>query len=242
MRGEELESFKGCQEYRQWIESPSASLLVLSAYNNPSLSDDSGVCWMSRLGLNLIEELRQNDETVAIDSDNASDSIIYAFYRVPHLWPKLPDDFFSKLLPQLLRKKPRALRDKKEYNKLRAQLDTFYTKPFTTHGVKMADFKADIMKKIALRIISLFDESDTVYIIVDSADYHPIGNRPKLDHRKGLIRLFAEMVQSARAKLRILVVVNGRQWEVQGDEIDFGIEMKDRVIIHRVEQARVDSE
>lgn len=61
----------------------------------------------------------------------------------------------------------------------------------------------------------------------------------RFDHRKALIRVLVAMVQRARAKLRILAVVSASSWQVQEYEDELGITMKERVIIHRAEQARV---
>lgn len=228
MRGEELELFKGCQDYQRWIGSPSASLLVLSAYNHSIIDYGNKFCWMSPLAMDLIEGLRQTD------SASASASNIYAYCVIPYSGLHLYHDVLPSLLLQLLRKKPQALKDRKKYNELRAQLSMFQSPPAGTDDPD--EFKADTMKKIALQIISLFDESDTVYIIVDRADRCDRVRPKKFDHRKALIRVLVAMVQTARAKLRILAVVSGYGWQVQEYADEFGITMKDRVIIHRAEQ------
>ena len=247
MRWGELESFKGCPEYRRWIESPSASLLVISAYNHDSISDSNTFCWMSPLALDLIDRLRKKDHTVATDGDNESESEsesdsddVYAYQVIPQEGLNLYDDVLPKLLLQLLRRTPYVLKDKREYRELQAQLATFHSPPSETADPD--DFKADIMKKIAMRIIKLFKEFETVYIIVDRVDRCNMVRPRKIDHRKALIRFLVELVQTARAKLRILAVVDGGSWQLPEDKDDLGIKMDDRVITHRVEQARVSDE
>ena len=86
------------------------------------------------------------------------------------------------------------------------------------------------LHKVALRVIDLFDESETVYIIVDRADRTRDGG--KTDHRKALLKAFVKMVEAARSKLRVFVLISGNNWQVEKHQD----EMKDRLIIHKATQ------
>ena len=90
------------------------------------------------------------------------------------------------------------------------------------------------LHKVALRVIDLFDESETVYIIVDRADRTRDGG--KTDHRKALLKAFVKMVEAARSKLRVLVLISGNNWQVEKHQDELGEKMKDRLIIHTATQ------
>ena len=236
MHGQELESFKHCQDYQRWIRSPSASLLILSGYNNECILDSNKYCWVSPVAINLIEDLLC--QTANSDA-SAGGSNIYAYCVIPSRGGDLYQEILPSILLQLLRKKSHALRDDKEYGELRAELFMLQSpSPSTSSAEKenKDELRASIMQKIALRVIkNLFDESDTVYIIVDRTDRCNVVKN-QTDHRKALLQVLVAMVQAARATIRVLAVVDGRSWNVHKYEDELGITMKDRVIFHAREQ------
>lgn len=236
MQGQELESFKHCQDYQQWIRSPSASLLILSGYNNECILASNQYCWMSPVAINFIEDLL--GQTANSDA-SAGGGNIYAYCVIPSRGADLYQEILPSILIQLLRKKSHALRDEKEYGELRAELSMLQAPSHSTSSAEKAskdETRAVTMQKIALRVIkNLFDESDTVYIIVDRVDRCNVVKN-NTNHRKALLQVLVAMVQAARTKLRVLAVVNGLSWNVQKYEDELGITMKDRVIFHTKKQ------
>lgn len=83
-------------------------------------------------------------------------------------------------------------------------------------------------------VIDLYDESETLYIVVDRADR--CRDPRKADHRKPLLKIFVQMVQAARCKLRILTVINGHSWRVESYRDELGVQMMERFVLCTEEQ------
>ncbi|MCJ1244750.1 hypothetical protein MMC30_001950 [Trapelia coarctata] len=222
MHGPELDSFQGSKDYRSWIQSEHSCLLILSGCNNESISHIDH-CWLSPIALAGVKDLRQQGS-----------SPIYANYVFPREG-KLLYNVLPILLLQLLRQKRHALRDEKQYAELCTELRKLQQDKDLTDkdGVPEYD-RIDALEKVALRVISFFDKSETVYIIVDRADRcRDVG---KVDHRKALLKAFVKMVEAARSKLKILTVIDGNSWRMESHRDELGERMKERVIAHTAEQ------
>lgn len=226
MRGHELELFKGCKDYQSWIKSERSCLLILSGYNNQSILDVDQ-CWLSPVAMAKLEELSQQDGHP-----------IYAYYVHPQR-----GELLSQVLPvillQLLRRKSHALRDKRQHAELCAELrklqkyEELCKRTDKEHEMDEDD-KISALHKVAVRVINFFEESETVYIIVDRADRCRGGG--KADHRKALLKALVKMVEAARSKLRVLAVINGHSWRVEEHQDELGETMKERIIVHTAHQ------
>lgn len=221
MQGEELELFRRQPVYQRWIKSPQQCLLILSGKNNESISEIDE-CWMSPVATAMIKDLGQECRRS-----------IYAYSILPQPG-KLVYDVLPAILLQLLRQKISALRDEKQYAELRSELQKLpdcvkLSKSDKTYEDKMLA----TLHKVALRVINFFDESDSLYIIVDRVDR--CRDWKKVDHRKMLLECLVKLVEGARCKLRVLAVINGYSWPVEKYP-DIGRNVKDRVITHAVEQ------
>ena len=215
MRGQELDSFRACEDYRFWRNSEHSCLLILSGYNNISIL---GVhqCWLSPIASALVKDFGQQEIRP-----------LYAYFALAQNG-KLVYDVVPVILLQLLRQKSGALRDEQRHAELRTQLRKFHQR-----GMDEGD-RVSAMERVALRVIDFFDESEILYIIVDRADRC---RDPKtVDHRKALLRIFIKMVEVARCKLKILTVTDGYSWCVENYRDELGAKMKDRIIIHTAEQ------
>ncbi|MCJ1266406.1 hypothetical protein MMC22_006291 [Lobaria immixta] len=221
MRGQRLDSFKACEEYKSWIESEHSCLLILSGKNNETLVR-SDRFWLSPVAMAMIAGF------------GLPPSQLMSYYVFP---PKgeLLYRSFSVILLQLLRQKSQVLRKKSQTNELRAEL---YELQEHEHGDKKAMKKKDerlsAFQKVALRVIGFFDETETVYVILDRADR--CCDWKELDHRKPLLKVLVKMVEAARCKLRVLVVINGSQWNVEKRRDELGEKIKGRVILYTAEQ------
>lgn len=223
MRGSRLDSFKSCKDYQSWITSEKSCLLILSGYNNESIAY-LDQCWLSPVAMAMITDLSQNFS-----------GPIYAYYIFPQQG-ELLYHALSVILLQLLRQKSQALANETQGGELRTELcelqkyEQAGKNPTETEGKRLSAFD-----KVILRVISFFDESETVHIILDRAD-RCCDLKREIDHRKALLQALVKMVEAARFKLKVLVVINAIQWRVETRQDELEVKMKERVIIHTREQ------
>ena len=212
MRGPELKFFEASADYQQWRSSERSCLLILSGYNNISIIGGYQ-CWLSPIAVAAVKDFGQQ--------------AIHAYYALPQNG-KLLDGVVSVILLQLLRQKSRALRDEHRHAELRTDL-----RKLRQREMDEGD-RVSAMERVALRVIDLFDESETLYIVVDRADRC---RDPKtVDHRKILLKVLVKMVEAARCKLRVLTVIDGYSWRMEDHRDELGSKMKDRFIVHTAEQ------
>ena len=214
MRGSKLDSFRASEDYQSWVHSERSCLLILSGYNNISLEVDQ--CWLSPIAAAAVKDFDQQDI-----------SPLYAYYALPRKG-KLLYDVVAVVLLQLLRRKSGTLRNERRHAELRTELGKFQQT-----GTDEDD-KVLAMERVALRVIDFFEESETLYIVIDRADRC---RDPKaVDHRKALLRIFVKIVEAARCTLRVLTVIDGHSWRVENYRDELGAKMDDRVIVHTEEQ------
>lgn len=145
---------------------------------------------------------------------------------------------FPPSSPNASTAKKNALNDDKEYYELEAELSKFQSLPTSTSlpaNTTRDELKASL-QRLALQVISLFDESDVLYYMLDRVHPSKSVKPNELDHR-ALLEVLVAMVQTARAKLRVLVVVNGWNWNGRNYEDELGITMKNRILIHERRQS-----
>ena len=215
MRGSKLDSFKASEDYQSWANSERSCLLILSGYNNISILEVRQ-CWLSPIAAAAVKDCDQQDTNP-----------IYAYFALPQKG-KLLYDVVAIILLQLLRRKSDSLRNERRHAELRTELGRFQQT-----GADEDD-KILAMERVALRVIDFFEESESLYIVVDRADRC---RDPKaVDHRKALLRIFIKMIEAARCKLRVLTVIDGHSWSVENHRDELGAKMDDRVIMHTEEQ------
>ena len=219
MRGSKLESFRASEDYQSWTNSERSCLLILSGYNNISILQVDQ-CWLSPVAAAAVKGFDQQDTDP-----------IYAYFALPQRG-KLLYDVVAVVLLQLLRRKSSTLRNERRYAELRTELGRFQQT-----GAE-EDNKVLAMERVALRMIDFFEESETLYIVVDRADR--CRDPRVVDHRKVLLRIFVKMVEAARCKLRVLIVIDGHSWRVEDYRDELGAKMDDRVIVHMEEQETKD--
>ena len=92
-------------------------------------------------------------------------------------------------------------------SELKAELSELQRyKELSRKNEKYENNRVTAVHKVTLQVINLFNESETVYIIVNRADR--CQNWTKFDHCKVLLEGLAKMVKAARCKLRVLIVIN----------------------------------
>ena len=223
MRGARLDSFKTCNDYQSWINSEHSSLLILSGYNNNSI-DYLDQCWLSPVAVDMIMDLMDNPNHP-----------IYSYY-VFRPQSSLLYRPLSVILLQLLRQKRQVLRNKSQSDELRAELDDL--QKYEHKGKSAEDERLFALHKVALRVVGFFDESETVYVVLDRLD-QCCDLKMRVDHRKLLLKALVRMVEGARCKLRVLVVINGYQWSVEQRRDELEEKVKGRIIVHTAEQENI---
>lgn len=216
MRGPELDNFRASEDFQRWEKSERSCLLILSGSNDISILGAYS-CWLSPIATAAVKDFSQRNPCP-----------LYAYYALPQNG-KLLHEVVSVILLQLLRQKSDSLRDEQRHAELRTELGRFHQR-----GINEGD-RVLAMERVALRVIDFFDESETLYIVVDRADR--CRDSKTVDHRKNLLRIFIKMVEAARCKLRILTVTDGHSWRVERYQDELGAKMKDRVILHTAEQS-----
>jgi hypothetical protein len=91
--------------------------------------------------------------------------------------------------------------------------------------------RIETVQKFAVHVVNLFEEPETVYIIVDRVERR-IDSRKGADHRKVLLKALVGMVEGAKCNLKILAIINGYDWRVEERRDEFGTVKKGTVIIH----------
>ena len=210
MRGSNFHAFRTDKDYQLWNNSERSCLLVISGYNDDSITL-ACQCWASPIAARMVE-----------DFDRQELCPFYAYYAMAQNG-KLLHDILSVILIQLLRQKSSALRDEQRYSELRTKLGNLRQVEMNDKG------RVEAMEKVAVRVVDFFDESETVYIIVDRADR--CRDLQKADHRKALLKVFVKMVEEARCRLKILVVMDGRSWPVERYRDDVGVKMEERFVV-----------
>lgn len=220
MRGRRFDLFKSCNDYQSWINSEHSSLMILSGYNNKSIVH-LDQCWLSPVAVAMIMDLRLN-----------SSHPIYDYYIFNPQGSSLYRPL-SVILLQLLRQNYQALRNKSQSDELRAEL--YELQKYEHKDMTAKDERLSAFHKVALRVVGLFDESETVYVVLDRLD-RCCDLKKRVDHRKPLLKTLVRMVEAARCKLRVLVVINGYQWSVEQRRDELEEKVKGRIIVHTAEQ------
>ncbi|KAL4800786.1 hypothetical protein BDV19DRAFT_352147 [Aspergillus venezuelensis] len=221
LRGPRLDEFLAHGVYQEWTASKQPRLLILDGRNSGGISTQ---CWLSWVAISTIERLR-----------NSSDQYAYAYYIVPQqgasLYQVLPT-----ILLQLMTQKKDMLRVGKQRDALRAELYKYQESAMTKSANMMgSDRQTDVLHDIARRVVEFFNESETLYIIIDRVDR--CCDYRNFDHRKSLMDGLVRMVNVARCKLKILSVSESSGWSIEHHRDELGILAMDRVVVHTKHQS-----
>ena len=210
MRGPELDSFRASREFQSWRESEQSCLLILAGYNDISINHVNQ-CWLSPVAAAVVEDL-----------DQQAVHPIYAYSDLTKNG-RLLYEVVSTILLQLLRQKSATLRDEDRYAELRTELNKLNQTARDQYETVSA------IERVALRVLDFFNESETLYIVIDRADRC---RDPKVaDHRKILLRLLVKVVEATRCKLKILTIVDGRSWPVESYQDELEAKKMERLVI-----------
>jgi hypothetical protein len=219
MREARLLTFEGSPDYRSWIDSTQSRLLILSGRNEEG-HWNADYCWLSPIAVNWIIRLQ-----------HPASAGVLAYFLLQRRELSV-HDVLPPILLQLLRQKGQALRDEKQYMELLVDLRKYKVLHLETNKKSEYDKSLLALQELATRVIHLFDESETPYIIVDRVD------RCSGSHRKGLLKILVGMTEAARCNLKVLVVSNTYDWQVERYGDEFGETKKGTVIVQTEVQRR----
>lgn len=226
MQGLQLEMFKANKKVQFWQSSPHSQMLLLEGYNHHSMWS-SRECWLSPFAVDLIAGMGKTGQADP-----------HAFYvlglRELELYPQV----LSSIIIQLLMQNRQALRNEAQYAELRAEINEYHEA--TEAGDKKHEEQENkdkalrLLEKVALRVLNIFEPTQTVWIIIDRVDRCRL--RSGFNHQKKLLKTLVHLVEKSKGKVRVLAVVNGHDWKVGEYDDELGQRKEGSVILHTVEQ------
>lgn len=214
--------------FRQWLDSARSQVFVLNGINE---DDRATYCWLSPVALKLIAdksslEATQEPTDICIshilslrDEDNSFSLVIRSLiYRI-----------LFKNKNRLGREEVEALdREVAVYSRLSADDAEMYQ-------------LQEVLTKILVQSLALFDPKTTVWMILDRADQchtsrASITPGRKDQQRKALLKSLVHAAENTGLVLKVLLVVNNADWRVEKHGDDLGQEKSDSLVIARFEE------
>ncbi|EXJ83922.1 hypothetical protein A1O1_07551 [Capronia coronata CBS 617.96] len=185
-----------------WEATGQSQLLLLVGVNNENVAQGKRYNWISPLALDIADRF-------ASANGLAAPIALYVFR--PDYWSRSSiHTALSVVLLQLLRHRQTALgqgfSDHREG--LMAAVHRFAAAQTSEDENDEDDGKIDALRDLAVRVVSLYDDNTTVYIVLDRVDMC----RDR-DHYE-LIRILSTVIQKARCTIKVLAVADPAGWKV----------------------------
>lgn len=215
-----LASITNHQTFQQWRTSTGSCILLLIGRNRVIQARN---CWLSPVALDFTDEDKMS---------KPQDPCVFYI-----LGAQTADDTFdhvaSSLIYRLLSKNRDVLRNEIQHAELQAELENYENARSEPHIVQ------ELLGKVALRVLNMFDPSMTVWIILDRLDQCR-GQGPRNLHRKTLLKFLARLVEdrNLRVRVRVLAVVNGVDWRPEEQQDEIGQTEHDSIVFWTLEQAQ----
>lgn len=223
-----LNQVKEHPTFVSWEASSTSRILILAGVNDVI---QAAHCWLSPVALGFILELSR-----VIPRDPL------AFYV---LGTREEEDTFQQVLSfiilRLLELNRETLREQGKCDEFFAALDIYAEvagEPIVGDRSHVRSMQ-DRLVKVASATLSMFDPSKTVWIVLDRLDQCRFTEEPPSNfHRKALLKALVKLVEDdgIKTKLRILIVVNAWDWQVEVDELDMDRTKGDRLILKTFRQ------
>lgn len=228
--GDRLSEVERGLPYTTWRDSPKPSVLVLAGLNQVMQGSH---CWLSPIAIRLVRKLEkaQPPELFAyqlIGERDTCDTLEY---------------ILTSIVYRLLVRHRDVLRNQTEYDRFRFALQG-YKRAKAAEGATLYGIHREL-GKVVLGALNMFEPGRTVWIILDRLDKcervamaarDRDRKRERRDLLKALVRLAED--QSLKVNLRVLVVVNSRDWNMDGNTSDdFGhVEGSNTLVLERIPQ------
>ncbi|KAK6824614.1 hypothetical protein PG987_012108 [Apiospora arundinis] len=211
--------------YRSWKESLRSRVLVLAGRNQVIQASH---CWLSPMGIGLVRQLNE-----------ASPPELYTFHMVGE---RGMDDTYehtlSTLVYRLLSQHRHILRNQAAYDQLWTALQGYRSLRANEHSAKHVLHRE--LKHVALTALNMFDSDKTIWIILDRLDQCQNAMESRNYHRKAILKSLVSLVEDKELKvrLRVLVVVNSLDWNVEEQKDEFGQTEDGSLVIQTISQTR----
>lgn len=203
-------------DFKAWLQSTDSSILLLTGYNHTSIDNSSNHCWVSHVAYHMFESVCKLGHCNPL-----------AFHIIGLQKDERLAQIILRILLQLLRSTPESLRDGKQYSELQAEIEEY--RQSDEDGI------VGSLRRIAVRVLNLFNSSEAVWIILDRVDRccHPRTNN---NHRNAFMQFLVHLVKSVKVRVRILAVVNGSDWTADRVLGEFETSRSRSLICHVAEQ------
>lgn len=213
--------------YDSWFRSTTSQIFVLSGRNGSRAT----YCWLSPVAMKLIaEKTREADQNptsicipVIINLRNEKNTF---------------EHITRSLVYRLLLKAKKGFSKTQEVEKLDREMEK-YSRLDLEHNKPMHKTQ-ETLANILAQSLALFNLETTIWIIIDRADQCRLPqaeDRGGLKHqqRRALLRSLVTAVEKSQILLKVLVIVNTTDWDVQKQERHLGQEKEGSLIIETFE-------
>lgn len=194
MSGKFLREWKHGKDFRQWAAERRSSIMILVGENNSNIDEGKRHCWASPLVWNIFEELQERQDVTAFD-----------FCSVQN--PEGVSDITIRILYQLLSAKKEALETDNTLAALQAKIKAY-------NSCSDEDSKLSALRALAQPIFKLFNQEETVYVLLDRM------NMCEGIYQKELLNLFADIISLSACTIKFLAVANrGPFWSIDDTDL-----------------------
>ncbi|CAI6341352.1 unnamed protein product [Periconia digitata] len=223
-----LESVERSGAFRSWLLSHTSQMFVLSGRNDRHATH----CWLSPVALKLIA-----DKTAPEAAQNAANICIFEILNLRNEKNTF-EHITRSLIYRLLLNSKHGLAEEGKVEKLDKEME-MYTRLAANPKVAVYQIQ-ETLSKIMVQSLTLFDPGTTVWIILDRADQcrtsrEKESSGTRNQQQKALLRTLVHAVEGSSIVLKILVVVNATDWDVQKHANDLRQKKEDSVVIETYE-------
>lgn len=187
----------------EWETSGQSRLLLLVGVNNENIAQGKRYNWVSGFALELADSF-------ASVPTSAAPVAVHVFDPIDRLHPQSIHTALPIVLLQLLRHRQRELGVKfaEHREAIMAAVYKFSALETSENEDDEDEDKVNALKDLAVKVVSLYERTATVYIVMDRVDICR-----DQDHYE-LIRTLATIMQQAQCVVKVLLVADALGWEV----------------------------
>ncbi|KAK7947807.1 uncharacterized protein PG986_008693 [Apiospora aurea] len=211
--------------FSSWLDSPRSRVLVLAGRNQVH---EAAHCWLSPIAIELVKKLRK-----------ASTPELFAFFMIGEREAEdTLEHTLSTVAYRLLSQHRGVLRNKAAYDRLWTALQDYRNMKADESDRKHEVHRA--LRNVVLAVLNLFEPGQTVWIILDRLDQCQCATESRNFHRKAVLKSLVSLAEDRElgVKLRVLVVVNSLDWNVEEQKDEFGQTDDGSLVIRTLSQTK----
>ncbi|KAK6845671.1 hypothetical protein PG995_015781 [Apiospora arundinis] len=213
------------EAYISWQNSPQSQVLVLVGQNRIQHGPH---CWLSPIANRWISTLSQRSE---------SNKEPFAFYMLAVDGDDTFGNTLSIIVYRLLSQHWSILRDKTARNAIQAAARKY--KELAPGELTVEHTR--LLRTMLFATLSMFKSGTTVWIILDRLDQCICATSKRNVHRNAVLKTLLSLVTDTEleVKLRVLIVANCLDWNVEEDtKDDFEESQRDFIVIRTIPQIK----